>query len=336
MKQSFADLKLETKADAPEGTFEGYGAVFGNVDRDGDIVAKGAFTESLKARLPALLWQHNAKEPIGRFDVVREDEKGLFVKGRLSTEGRGREAYDLLKMGALDGLSIGFVTKEAQRSRASGTRTITKADLMEVSLVTFPANEMARVSGIKQRTECMQNEHIDDPRTFERFLRENGFSRSRAKAITAKGFGVFRPSKQTEDNLQPLIEALEGSQQLIQTKAFSSVISVYDGQTKTGGVSYSINEPRMTVEVRPRDNDVSFNARVKYHYWHQNGKRARDFILYGNGAKGHFRETVSVRENSAGWAEQILGGRHGGPMKVCEIEIESISGSTTFDVRVSQ
>lgn len=189
MKQSLASLTLETKDSAPDGTFEGYGAVFGNTDRDGDIVAPGAFAESLKERLPALLWQHNVKEPIGRFDVVREDKKGLYVKGRLSAHGRGREAYDLLKMGALDGLSIGFVTKEAQRSRASGTRTITKADLMEVSLVTFPANELARISTVKQRTDLMTHDDtIDDPRSFERFLRENGFSRSRAKAITAKGF----------------------------------------------------------------------------------------------------------------------------------------------------
>ena len=206
MKQSLASLTLETKDSAPDGTFEGYGAVFGNTDRDGDIVAPGAFAESLKERLPALLWQHNVKEPIGRFDVVREDKKGLYVKGRLSAHGRGREAYDLLKMGALDGLSIGFVTKEAQRSRASGTRIITKADLMEVSLVTFPANELARISTVKQRTDLMTHDDtIDDPRSFERFLRENGFSRSRAKAITAKGFrGV-----ESSHDLSKVIEQLQ-------------------------------------------------------------------------------------------------------------------------------
>lgn len=206
--QSVINLPLEVKAGGLPGEFEGYGAVFGNTDRDGDVVAKGAFTDSLKTRLPALLWQHNAKEPIGRFDVVREDARGLFVKGRLAQSGRGAEAYELLKMGALNGLSIGFVTKEAMRNSAAGTRTIKRADLMEVSLVTFPANELARVQTVKQGTERMctsfETGDINDPRTFERFLREQGFSRNRAKAITAKGFK--RP--QSEDVVQ-LISAVQ-------------------------------------------------------------------------------------------------------------------------------
>lgn len=123
-----ASMPLELKAGGSEGTFEGYGAIFGNVDRDGDTVARGAFAESLKARLPMLLWQHDTKAPIGRFDEVREDERGLYVRGRLSMSGRGAEAYELLRMGALDGLSIGFVTREATRDSATGTRTILKAD----------------------------------------------------------------------------------------------------------------------------------------------------------------------------------------------------------------
>ncbi|WCL55084.1 HK97 family phage prohead protease [Gimibacter soli] len=183
------DLKLEAKAAGPAGTFEGYGAVFGNVDRDGDRLAKGAFAESLKVRMPALLWQHNAKEPIGCFDHVAEDARGLHVKGRLSMEGRGKEAYDLLKMGALDGLSIGFVTREASRDVAAGVRTILKADLMEISLVTFPANELARVAAVKSAPE------ISSPRGLEHFLREAGLTRMQAKAVTAKGYkGLARSS----------------------------------------------------------------------------------------------------------------------------------------------
>ncbi len=198
-----ASVPLEVKAEGENGTFEGYGAIFGNLDRDGDVVSRGAFSESLKGRMPALLWQHNAKEPIGRFDVVREDAKGLYVKGRLSMEGRGREAYDLLKMGALDGLSIGFVTKEASRNATTGARTITKADLMEISLVTFPANELARVSTVKS-----SGPNLETPRGFERFLRESGFSRSRAKAITAKGFGACLPAEVAADEESALAEEL--------------------------------------------------------------------------------------------------------------------------------
>lgn len=125
------DLKLEVKAGDEPGMFEGYGAVFENRDRDNDIVVKGAFADSLQSRTPAMLWQHNVKEPIGRFLDVREDDKGLYVRGKLSLKGKGAEAYELLSMGAMDGLSIGFVTKEASRDAATGTRTIHKADLME-------------------------------------------------------------------------------------------------------------------------------------------------------------------------------------------------------------
>ncbi|UTW56174.1 HK97 family phage prohead protease [Kordiimonas sp. SCSIO 12610] len=187
------NLKLEVKAGGEPGMFEGYGAVFGNRDNDNDIVLKGAFADSLRARTPAMLWQHNMREPIGRFLDVREDEKGLYVRGKLSMKGRGAEAYELLSMGALDGLSIGFVTKEATRDAATGTRTIHKADLMEISLVTFPANEMARVESVKADAAthgdaAMSGDAIMDERAFERFLRASGFSRNRAKTITAKGF----------------------------------------------------------------------------------------------------------------------------------------------------
>lgn len=173
-------LPLEAKADGKPGQFEGYGSIFGNVDRDGDIVDHGAFSESLKGRKPALLWQHNAKEPIGRFDEVREDEKGLFVKGLLSMTGRGAEAYELLKMGALNGLSIGFVTKEAKRDNRTGTRTIKRADLMEISLVTFPANELARVNMVKATS-------LTEREIEMKLTQDAGFSRTVARALMRDG-----------------------------------------------------------------------------------------------------------------------------------------------------
>ena len=173
--------KLQIKANGESGCFDGYGSVFGNTDRDGDIVAKGAFETSLANLKPALLWQHEQKSPIGVFDEVREDDRGLYVRGRLSLKGRGEEAYELLKMGALNGLSIGFITKSAERDPATGVRTITKAELLEVSLVTFPANDLARVDMVKAAglTE----------REFERKLMQDaGFSRSVARALMRDGF----------------------------------------------------------------------------------------------------------------------------------------------------
>ena len=223
------NLPLEIKAaegeGAAPGTFEGYGAVFGNQDRDGDVVERGAFVDSLKAGVPALLWQHDQKQPIGRFDLVREDKRGLFVKGRLSQTGKGAEAYELLKMGALNGLSIGFVTKEASRDTASGTRRILRANLMEVSLVTFPANELARVEAVKSQmkeTGPMENTEFDgepgDVRTFERMLRDKGFSRSRAKAITAKGFRAADIEADESAEIAEMVETLQHGQLALKAK----------------------------------------------------------------------------------------------------------------------
>ncbi|MCJ9428680.1 HK97 family phage prohead protease [Kordiimonas marina] len=223
MDRHIIELPLEVKTGDTPGTFEGYGAIFGNVDRDGDVVAKGAFADSLKGNLPALLWQHNAKEPIGRFDVVREDDRGLYVKGRLAMTGRGLEAYALLKMGALDGLSIGFVTREAARDSVRGVRTITRADLMEISLVTFPANDLARISSVKGNR--MQDD-ITDVRTFERFLRENGFSRSRAKAVATKGFRAGELETADSTEITGMVQRLKRSAMRLGTKDFTQVMRV--------------------------------------------------------------------------------------------------------------
>lgn len=256
------DLPLEVKADGAPGTFEGYGAVFGNTDRDGDVVAKGAFAESLKARLPALLWQHNAKEPIGRFDVVREDDRGLYVRGRLSMTGKGAEAYELLKMGALNGLSIGFVTKEAMRNRATGTRTINRADLMEVSLVTFPANELARVSTVKSEKAAAA---IETPRDFERMLRRRGFSRARAKAITAKGFRTRSDAALGEKDIQTLLDTMDASRaRLEQKRRFNNRIRLFEGRRASGVLSGRPQPPTVLLEIIPPFPTAKFTCDITY------------------------------------------------------------------------
>lgn len=122
---------------------EGYASLFGRVDQGGDVVERGAYAASL-ARLKAagravkLLWQHDPTQPIGIWDEVAEDDRGLYVKGRLLTEvARGREAVSLIEAGAIDGLSIGYRTVRAGKTD-SGTRLLSEIDLWEVSLVTFP------------------------------------------------------------------------------------------------------------------------------------------------------------------------------------------------------
>ena len=125
---------------------EGYASLFGSADQGGDVVAKGAYAASLKAgRGVKMLWQHDPALPIGVWDEVREDNKGLFVKGRLlDGVAKGREAAALLAAGAIEGLSIGYRTVKAAKD-AAGHRLLTEVELWEVSLVTFPMQSQARV-----------------------------------------------------------------------------------------------------------------------------------------------------------------------------------------------
>ena len=136
-----------------DGEFEGYASLFGVMDLCRDVVAPGAFRDTLKgrARNPVrMLWQHDPAEPIGEWLSIVEDARGLKVKGRLDLSvARAREALSLLRSGALDGLSIGFRTELATKD-GSGGRVLRKIDLWEISLVTFPAMLQARVTSVKR------------------------------------------------------------------------------------------------------------------------------------------------------------------------------------------
>lgn len=129
---------------------EGYASLFGKCDQGGDVVAKGAYASSLahlatKGRSVKMLWQHDPAQPIGIWDEVREDAKGLYVKGRILEDvEKGREAAALIAAGAIDGLSIGYRTKKAAKND-KGQRLLTELELWEVSLVTFPMLPDARV-----------------------------------------------------------------------------------------------------------------------------------------------------------------------------------------------
>jgi uncharacterized protein len=129
----------------------GYASLFGKRDQGGDVVVAGAYTASLKAlaaggRAVKMLWQHDPTQPIGVWDEVREDAIGLWVKGRILLEvDKGREAAALLSAGAIDGLSIGYRTVRAERD-GKGQRLLSELELWEVSLVTFPMLQEARVS----------------------------------------------------------------------------------------------------------------------------------------------------------------------------------------------
>jgi len=133
-----------------DGRFEGYASVFGRVDEGGDIVLPGAFRKSLGLRgrhRIKMLFQHDPKEPIGVWDAVREDDYGLWVEGRLVGEVPRADALRrLIARGAVDGLSIGFRTVKSTREPRTGNRRLHEIDLWEISIVTFPMMDLARIA----------------------------------------------------------------------------------------------------------------------------------------------------------------------------------------------
>jgi HK97 family phage prohead protease len=203
------DVPLKIKSVSETGEFEGYGSVFGVKDSDADIVVAGAFAKSLaawanKGRLPALLWQHKISEPIGIYTEMREDENGLYVKGRLliDDDPLAKRAHAHMKAGSLGGLSIGYVLDDYEYDSSKDAFILKEIDLWEVSLVTFASNDEARVSDVKN---ALDQGSIPRPSEIERALREVGFSRSQAKGFMANGYGALEPREaETEQALKSL------------------------------------------------------------------------------------------------------------------------------------
>jgi HK97 family phage prohead protease len=171
-----------------DGTFSGYASLFGKTDLGNDRVVKGAFARSIKTRKPSgirMLFQHNPDKPIGVWEELREDHRGLFVRGRITKDvANGAEVLNLMRSGALDGLSIGFKTKRARSDKKSGIREILEVDLWEISVVTFPMLPEARVSQVKNTST-----NLPTIREFEGWLtRDAGLTRSQAKTVITKGF----------------------------------------------------------------------------------------------------------------------------------------------------
>jgi HK97 family phage prohead protease len=166
---------------------EGYASLFGCTDQGGDVVQAGAYQKSLadlsaKGRSVKMLWQHDPAQPIGIWDEVREDARGLYVKGRLLTDvEKGREAVALIEAGAIDGLSIGYRTVRAQKLRdqkdGKASRLLSELELWEVSLVTFPMLPEARL---------VTEEKGDDPFGTETMLRDLADALTGARKLLAR------------------------------------------------------------------------------------------------------------------------------------------------------
>lgn len=203
-EKKFVPLDLKEVSD--EGVFEGYASKFGDRDQGGDTVIRGAFKNSLRSRKAngiKMLWQHDPSYPIGVWDEVSEDSKGLYVKGRLLTSvSKAKETYELMKAGVIDGLSIGYRTIKALRDDATGERQLKELDLWEISLVTFPMLQSATVTSVKGDW---------NKRDVERILRDAGMPNAMAVKLIAGGWNAANTSDgqgDPDDGLPGLAESI--------------------------------------------------------------------------------------------------------------------------------
>lgn len=208
------DLPFEIKSISDSGEFTGYGSVFGVKDSYSDIVIKGAFTNSLnqwklKGRLPALLWQHKMDEPIGYYTKMVEDDNGLYLEGQLliDEDPLAKRAHAHMKAKSLSGLSIGYVLKDYDYDAEKGAFILKEIDLWEVSVVTFPANDEARIDNVKS---IFESGDIPPPKEIERVLRDVGLSRTQAKAFMYGGYSSLkqRDVSNSEENAMKILQSI--------------------------------------------------------------------------------------------------------------------------------
>ncbi len=189
----FCALDLKTVDVA--GVFEGYASLFNRQDLGRDVIMPGAFRKSIRRRGTGgirMLFQHDPAQPIGVWQRIYEDARGLFVRGKIMTEvAKGREVLSLMRAGALDGLSIGFRAERGLRNKQTGIRRLREVDLWEISVVTFPMLPDARVSRVKS---VDGNRALPTEREFERWLTQDaGFTRSEARAVIRDGLKGLDP-----------------------------------------------------------------------------------------------------------------------------------------------
>lgn len=191
------DFDLDLKEVGDDGTFAGYGSIFGNADSYGEIVEPGAFAASLRAHakaktMPMMLWQHDTWQPIGVWTLMEEDQRGLRCEGRLLLGVKqADEAHIMLKAGAIRGLSIGY--RELAAEPDGNNRRLKKLDLREVSIVSFPANDKATVTSVKAERAAdfvrrLRDGEPPSTKEFEDILGDLGVPKALRAGIASHGY----------------------------------------------------------------------------------------------------------------------------------------------------
>lgn len=198
-----------------KGRIRGYGAATGNVDRGGDMILAGAFTKTLarfkSEGLPLMCWMHDMAQPIGKWTVAREDQKGLWLEGQLNLETTaGRDAYAHVKAQDVTGLSIGYRTPKGARTyEGKGVFHLKEVDVWEVSVVGNPMNPLATIETVK--TIESKSQAID-------MLRGAGMSKKAATRFAAGGWSALAGGYD-ETKLKRLADAMDAATNMMKARA---------------------------------------------------------------------------------------------------------------------
>jgi len=216
------NFDFELKEDGDEkGVFRGLASPFGGKpDSHGDIIDPGAFSETIKkggrnGNGIAMLWQHEMHKPIGVWEELKETRRGLQVTGRLAVNTQlGNDAYELMKMGALKGLSIGYEALDYEIDERRKIRHLKEIELWEISPVTFPAQTRANITNVKSAIESASNE-----RELERALRdEANLSNEAAKYIVSLCKKSLFPRREDDESLKNILSELKDLNQSLTNK----------------------------------------------------------------------------------------------------------------------
>lgn len=159
--REYKSFKFELESADESGEFSGYAAVFGNKDSGGDIIEKGAFSKTIRedfGRIKILSQHTDCELPIGKPLELREDDKGLFIRGKISDTAKGRDIQTLMKDGVLNELSIGYDAVEFDYDSEQGVRRLKEIKLWEVSIVTWAMNDQAKIDEVKSLVEGLRTE----------------------------------------------------------------------------------------------------------------------------------------------------------------------------------
>lgn len=212
-------------------TFQGHGSVFDDPHPTSswalpsdymDVMRPGAFKKALAnfkkaGTMPAMFFNHDWDHVVGAYTSVSEDEDGLAVEGKIATSARqptGEDLYELVSMGALSGLSIGFATVKSKVDEKAKTREILEVDLFEISFATIPGQGSARITDVKSADPAQIKRQIEEA------LRDVGLSRNQAKAFIADGFKALAlRDAEADEETKELAAKLERLASFIPTAA---------------------------------------------------------------------------------------------------------------------